>query len=73
MAEYQKIEYRISKDGQITEVVLNVTGKHCIETTAPIEQALGTIAHQELLPDYYEDDTYLTSSDRPTLTQTIDQ
>ena len=73
MADYQRIEYRISKDGQITEVVLNGTGKHCIETTTPIEQALGTITHQEFLPEYYEAETYLISDDRTPLTQTIGQ
>ena len=35
MAEYQKIEYRIGKDGTIVETVLNATGSSCTETTAP--------------------------------------
>ena len=30
MAEYQKVEYRIGKDGKIVERVLNVTGSSCV-------------------------------------------
>ncbi|MGL5192098.1 MAG: DUF2997 domain-containing protein [Chroococcales cyanobacterium] len=56
MAEYRKVEYRIGKDGKISETVLNGNGQNCIETTAEIEKALGKVESQELLPDYYQDD-----------------
>ncbi|MBW4578068.1 MAG: DUF2997 domain-containing protein [Tildeniella nuda ZEHNDER 1965/U140] len=54
MAEYQKIEYRIGKDGKVIETVLNAAGTSCTTTTAAIEQALGTVESQEFLPAYYE-------------------
>ncbi|MBF2027644.1 MAG: DUF2997 domain-containing protein [Oscillatoriales cyanobacterium C42_A2020_001] len=54
MAEYQKIEYRIGADGKIIETVLDGSGTSCISTTTDIEQALGTVESQELLPQYYE-------------------
>lgn len=55
MAEYQKIEYRIGKDGKVIETVLNAAGASCTETTAAIEQALGSVESRSLLPEYYED------------------
>ena len=54
MAEYQKIEYRISNDGKITETVINASGTSCVDTTANIEKALGKVEDRELLPEYYE-------------------
>ncbi|MEH1936654.1 MAG: DUF2997 domain-containing protein [Nostoc sp.] len=54
MAEYQKIEYRIGKDGKITETVSNASGSSCTSTTSGIEKALGEVENQELLPEYYE-------------------
>jgi len=33
MAEYQKIEYRIGKDGKIIETVINASGSSCTNTT----------------------------------------
>lgn len=56
MAQYQKIEYRIGKDGKITEAVLNGTGESCTSTTSGIEQALGKVESQDLLPEYYQGD-----------------
>ncbi|MEC4986390.1 MAG: DUF2997 domain-containing protein [Oscillatoria sp. PMC 1076.18] len=56
MAEYRKIEYRIGKDGKITERVINATGQSCTETTKKIEQALGDVESQELFPEYYQQD-----------------
>lgn len=56
MAEYQKIEYCIGKDGKITETVINASGFSCIETTSGMEKALGEVESQELLPEYYEGD-----------------
>ncbi len=54
MADYQKIEYRIGKDGKIIETVLNVSGERCTSATAGLEQALGKVESQEFLPKYYE-------------------
>jgi hypothetical protein len=54
MAEYQRVEYRIGKDGQIQETVINGSGESCTETTADIESALGEVTSQELLPEYYQ-------------------
>lgn len=55
MAEYQKIEYRIGKDGKVVETVLNATGESCLSTTTGIEQALGEIESQEKLPEFADD------------------
>ena len=63
MAEYQKIEYRIGKDGKITETVINASGETCTDTTAPIEDALGEIESQELLPEYYQGEENLTNTE----------
>lgn len=62
MAEYQKIEYRIGKDGKITETVINASGESCTETTAPLEDALGAVESQELLPEYYQGEENLNLS-----------
>lgn len=69
MAEYQQIEYRIGKDGKITEKVINATGNSCTQTTSGLEKALGTIESQELLPEYYEGDETLTSNNTQSLQQ----
>ncbi|HAG82003.1 MAG TPA: hypothetical protein DCL61_12755 [Cyanobacteria bacterium UBA12227] len=69
MAEYQKIEYRITKDGKITETVIGATGSSCTETTRGLETALGEVEAQELLPEYYEGEENLTSSSSTTLNQ----
>lgn len=69
MAEYQRVEYRIGKDGKIIETVLNATGASCIDTTKGIEQALGEVSNQELLPDYYTEAENLTTSEDVSLKQ----
>ncbi|GCL41388.1 DUF2997 domain-containing protein [Anabaena sp. FACHB-1250] len=69
MAEYQKIEYRIGKDGKVVERVLNVTGSSCVETTKGLEKSLGEIESQELLPEYYQDDELMTISENQSLQQ----
>jgi hypothetical protein len=69
MAEYQKIEYRIGKDGKIIETVINASGSSCTNTTKGIEQALGEVSSQELLPDYYEREEELTTQDEVSLNQ----
>lgn len=67
MAEYQKIEYRIGKDGKIIETVINASGSSCTSTTSGIEQALGDIETQQLLPEYYAEEEL--TSEKTSLTQ----
>ena len=55
MAEYQKIEYRIGKDGKVTETVLNGTGEACLLATDALEGSLGEVESRDLLPEYYDD------------------
>ena len=69
MTDYQTIEYRIGKDGKITEKVLNGSGTDCTEITLEIERAIGTIESQKLLPDYYEGNESLMLEDTQTLRQ----
>ena len=69
MAEYRKIEYRIGKDGKITETVLNATGQSCTETTQPLEEVLGEVESQELLPEYYQGEENLTLNETQSLNQ----
>ncbi|NER93925.1 MAG: DUF2997 domain-containing protein [Symploca sp. SIO1B1] len=69
MAEYQKIEYRIGKDGKITETVINATGTGCTDTTSEIEKALGEIDERELLPEYYEGDENITTASTESISQ----
>ncbi len=60
MAEYQRIEYTIDRNGKITERVLGGQGTNCLAATAAIEADLGTVTHRELLPEYYETPELLT-------------
>ena len=53
MAEYQKIEYRIGKDGKVTETVLNGQGETCTIATEGLERSLGDVESRDLLPEYY--------------------
>ncbi|QIZ73220.1 DUF2997 domain-containing protein [Oxynema aestuarii] len=55
MAEYQKIEYRIGKDGNTIETAIEGSGTRCTEITAGLEAALGQVKSRELLPEYYHD------------------
>lgn len=61
MAEYQRIEYQIGKDGKITERVIDASGNSCLQPTQPIEDALGKVESRELLPEYYEGEEILTT------------
>lgn len=70
MAEYQKVEYRIGKDGKVTETVINASGSSCTTTTSGIEKALGEVESQKLLPEYYEGEENLTTEATQSLTQT---
>lgn len=67
MAEYQKVEYRIGKDGKVTETMINASGSSCTATTSEIEKALG-VKSQVLLPEYYEGED-LTIEETQSLTQ----
>jgi hypothetical protein len=69
MAEYQKIEYRIGKDGKITEKVLNATGSSCTNTTAGLEQALGEVESTEFLPEYYQGEENVIVEENQSLNQ----
>ncbi|MDZ7966158.1 MAG: DUF2997 domain-containing protein [Nostoc sp. DedSLP03] len=69
MAEYQKIEYRIGKDGKITETVIGASGTSCTNTTSGIEDALGDVETQELLPEYYEGEENVTGTEQQSLKQ----
>ena len=69
MAQYQRVEYRIGKDGRIKETVLNGTGENCTETTSDIETALGEVESQELLPEYYEGEENLVTDETQFLQQ----
>ncbi|MEH1883039.1 DUF2997 domain-containing protein [Nostoc sp.] len=69
MAEYQKVEYRIGKDGKITEAVIGASGAACTSTTSGIENALGEVETQELLPEYYEGDENVTGTEQQSLKQ----
>lgn len=54
MADYQKIEYRIGKDGKVTETVLNGRGESCALVTEGLERSLGEVESRDLLPEYYD-------------------
>lgn len=55
MAEYQRIEYRIGKDGKVVETVIGGSGPACTQATASIESALGQVEGRTLLPEHDED------------------
>ncbi|WP_199248148.1 DUF2997 domain-containing protein [[Phormidium] sp. ETS-05] len=67
MAEYQKIEYLISKDGKITERVIGATGASCIDTTAGMEKAIGSVVQRSLLPEYYSEEECLENQQQQSL------
>ena len=69
MAEFQRIEYRIGRDGTIVETVIQASGEHCTLTTAAIEQALGTVDQRQLLPEYYEGDEQVVADSVQQLNQ----
>ncbi|MEP0916307.1 DUF2997 domain-containing protein [Leptolyngbya sp. DQ-M1] len=59
MANYQQIEYRIGKDGKVTETVLNGSGESCTLATEDLERSLGSIEARELLPEYHDSEDNL--------------
>ncbi len=52
MAEYQRIEYRIGKDGKVVETVIGGAGPSCTQMTVAIESALGKVEGRTLLPEH---------------------
>ena len=69
MAEYQKIEYRIDKDGKISEKVIDGSGSSCVDATKDVEAALGKVDERELLPEYYQGEEYLTATETQSVTE----
>jgi hypothetical protein len=67
MSEYQRIEYRIGKDGKVIETVLGAAGDRCTQATAGIEQALGQVESREFLPEYYEDEEGEETAEQQTI------
>ena len=61
MAEYQRIEYRIGKDGTISETVTDGLGPSCTDATQDLEAALGTVEQREFKPEYYDGDEAIAS------------
>ena len=55
MAEYQKVEYQIASNGQVTETVINGKGETCTLATEDLEKSLGRVESRKLLPEYYAD------------------
>jgi Protein of unknown function (DUF2997) len=55
MAEYQKIEYQIANNGQVTETVINGQGETCTLVTEDLEKSLGRVESRRLLAEYYAD------------------
>ena len=51
--QYYKVELTINSDGTITEKVL-ASGANCTDVTKALEQAIGELQSQELLPEYHQ-------------------
>lgn len=49
---YQKVEYTIAPDGSITEKVIDGRGEGCTAFTKGVEEKLGRIENQKLLPEF---------------------
>ncbi len=65
MTHYQRVEYRIEKDGQILETVLNGVGTDCTTITQGIEPALGAVAQRQWLREYYDEGAAIQDLDTP--------
>ena len=52
--QYHKVELTIGKDGNVTEKVI-ASGSGCTAVTEELNQALGEVRSQELLPEYEQD------------------
>ena len=61
--QYRRIEYVIKKDGTVIETMLSGAGEGCLDTTKPMEEALGEVGDRTLLPTYYEQEDNLENQD----------
>ena len=52
----ETIKYTIKQDGTVTEEVLGVSGKSCVDITEDIEIKLGDLKPQIYTADYYDAD-----------------
>tara|TARA_R100000742_G_C4238000_1_gene58240 strand:- start:419 stop:631 length:213 start_codon:yes stop_codon:yes gene_type:complete len=52
----ETIKYTIKQDGTVTEEVLGVSGKSCVDITEDIEIKLGDLKQQIYTADYYDVD-----------------
>jgi|TARA_R100000008_G_scaffold65903_1_gene42883 hypothetical protein len=52
----ETIKYTIKQDGTVTEEVLGVSGKSCVDITEDIEIKLGDLKQQIYTADYYDAD-----------------
>jgi len=52
--QYHKIELTIGKDGNVTEKVI-ASGSGCTAVTEELNQALGEVRSQEILPEYNQE------------------
>ncbi len=69
MATYQRVEYRIGKDGKILETVIDGSGSSCTLATEDLETALGEVESRELLPAYHDDDAISAANEVQSLNQ----
>ncbi|MBD2499847.1 DUF2997 domain-containing protein [Anabaena azotica] len=67
--QYRQVQITIAKDGTITEQVINGVGNSCTELTAGLENELGKVESQELLPEYYQQSIELQTQEDETLWQ----
>lgn len=51
------IRYKILPNGTIQEEVLGAMGHTCVQTTEPIEKALGTVVDRKLLAAFFVTDS----------------
>ena len=51
----ETIKYTIKQDGTVTEEVLGVSGKSCVDITEDIEIKLGDLEQKIYTADYYQD------------------
>lgn len=67
MTNFQKIEYFITKEGKVTERVIEGIGDSCTKLTQNIEKSIGQVNAQELLPEYYDCEEDLIDSNYQSL------
>ncbi|MEW6279297.1 MAG: DUF2997 domain-containing protein [Candidatus Eremiobacterota bacterium] len=52
--EIQEVQVIIGPDGQVKIEVNGVKGMSCLDVTAELEKALGTVKNRELTPEAHE-------------------